>query len=787
MSRTLYRSGGCGALFGALALLAMSACQTGDSITGSMDDAAIADATIVTVGHGKLVGSHGRVLTPSRALIERTQRGYLDRLQREAGALGGGSAAAHARIASEVSDVLLADALYIDWLIDTVQPDDGATLRAVNATMRHLYLDTLAPSALPRSEREHTKGLGAAVAKRLAADGIHTNVSTANGGEKYIQECAAAGVPIPPPVFSEGWVNRGILDDEFIAAGEQAEVMQWTSDKPAGLCIALPRYLPGSDDIGLLGMICLGAVTSKVCFWDSPSSGPTFHRNVPVDIKQFVGGFDLDANGQGVCTDCHAGENPYIVHPERPPFVGFSQFGSHWYEPIVHPSWPQNPGPTNLLAGVSSPGRCDGCHDAGRSGGRFPAISTELAGYCAVVLGTAALNNALNGTMPPFGQSRSNFINHIDALRDACNAPPSTGKVVNVDVTDNPSFLSPPMVIDPLYACASKVAVRGAVLDATVKVFVNGSAVASHVARNPNHEEFNVPALVIGDVVTAQQKLGVLSAMSAPVTVRDHKVDYPAGLPAPTIDPTLVYECADLIAVRSVPGAKVTVFSNGGMPVSGTTATDWTMFGPAKHPFVVADKFTAKQSLCADSSPESDKVTAVTAPSSLPGPTFEPSQTYPGQQLVTVSSLTNGSHTSLGVSGTSAGGFSTPVSWWPDYDLKTALGRPLVSGDAITAQQKLCASGPTTKTPPTGKCEDLPAPRIYTPIAGTNYVTVWQAVPGARIRIYDGSNIEIGDGSGNVIVLGRNLVVGDVLTVVQQIGECTSKTGYRISVRAKKQ
>ncbi|MFY1832314.1 hypothetical protein ACN47A_40835 [Myxococcus fulvus] len=43
----------------------------------------------------------------------------------------------------------------------------------------------------------------------------------------------------------------------------------------------------------------------------------------------------------------------------------------------------------------------------------------------------------------------------------------------------------------------------------------------------------------------------------------------------------------------------------------------------------------------------------------------------------------------------------------------------------------------------------------------------------------------MGDGSGNVILLRRVLVPGDVLTVVQQLGDCTSLTAYRIGVREK--
>jgi hypothetical protein len=197
-------------------------------------------------------------------------------------------------------------------------------------------------------------------------------------------------------------------------------------------------------------------------------------------------------------------------------------------------------------------------------------------------------------------------------------------------------------------------------------------------------------------------------------------------------------------------------------------------------------QITAEQSLCADTSPVSDKVSAVKAPASMPAPSFDPPQVFAGQQLITVGSLTNGSHTRMTVSGAPAGEFSTPISHWSNYDLATALGHPLAGGDSVSAQQKLCVAGPENKTPPAGKCDELPAPRIFTPLAGTSFVVVWQAVPGARIRVYDASNTEIGDGSGSIITLSRVLTSSDVLTVVQQVGECTSKRAYRISVRGGK-
>ena len=58
-----------------------------------------------------------------------------------------------------------------------------------------------------------------------------------------------------------------------------------------------------------------------------------------------------------------------------------------------------------------------------------------------------------------------------------------------------------------------------------------------------------------------------------------------------------------------------------------------------------------------------------------------------------------------------------------------------------------------------------------------------ESVPGARTRVYDDDGDELGDGSGTVIMLKRAINVGDVITAVQQLGECTSRTAVRVSAR----
>ncbi|MGI9293990.1 MAG: hypothetical protein ACR2PS_08405, partial [Pseudomonadales bacterium] len=594
--------------------------------------------------------------------------------------------------------------------------------------------------------------------------------------------CRDAGVPIPDSIYDAPWDNRGIFDNEFISGSAFAELWYYESKEPEGACLALPRYATkDAKNAFLLGLICLGKETSKACFWDNPN-GKEFERGKPVAISEFVGGAALDTNGQGTCTACHAGENPFVVHPDKPPFAGLSQNlqPNNWHDPLVHPSWPQNPGPTNLLDTVNSSQRCDSCHQQGGAG-RFPNVSDPvLSQYCSVVLETSVFGGAKR-TMPQGGGSIWGYFSHIDALLSAC-----FGDSVVVDpIPDDESFISPPIIIEPLYACATQLAVSGTLLDAKVTVFINGVNVATEISRSPSQLNFDVPALQVGDIVTAVQEFdGLVSDPSNAATVRDHKVDFPAGLPKPDIDPDLIYECGNTIAVRHVPGAKLTVLVNGADPRSRNTSTGWSGIYPGKYPFDLGDEFTASIGLCADSSPISDKETAVSAPAAVNAPTLNPQQTYIGQELVNIENILHGAWVDMGeASFGDFGKFSTPVSWHNEYDVAAKLGAPISAGEQLYVGQTLCDKGPTTETPPADRCEDIPAPKIRIPLHGEDFVIVTESVPGARIHVFDASNIELGDGSGSIIALNRTLVAGEQITVTQSIGDCKGRYGYKVTVR----
>ena len=603
--------------------------------------------------------------------------------------------------------------------------------------------------------------------------------ATTAAGREYIEECRRAQVPIPPQWGGTGWTKLGNLTTNFLGLGNPTEVWRADSSSPKGLCVALPR-IAGSK-ISALGIICLGTESSNACFYDA--------SDVPVgakmDIEDFLSGADLF---NGVCTDCHAGENPFIVHPAEPLNMWPDNQPQAWHRPLIKPTWPQNPGPFGLLAQVpinplppDNDASCLTCHKQGQYG-RFPdvlALNAWKGGessYCRVVL-----RSAIGNTMPGPGSAHHK---HVQAMLAFCGqSTPPGGEVSPPETKDDPKVVSPPVVRGPLSACAEAVEVGGGIYGAKLTVAVNGTPGAPVTVTTPSRTIVPVPALASGDVVRAVQEAdGALSNPSNAVTVIDHTVAYPNGLPVPIIDPQVIYECGRTIAVRHVRGARITVFTNGADDVTYVSGGDWTNLPPKIRPFVLNHAYTAQQSLCTDKSQISASETAGPPTSPMPVPAIDPVPPIQGQQVVNLSNLANGALTT--VSESAAGDlavFSTAVSWRPEVDVATGLGRPLQPGDQLSVVSSLCEDAKVS-FPEARPCQRLDAPRIATPLVGDNFVTVTKAVPGARILVYDAALNEIGDGSGAQVGLTRAIVLGDILTVIQKLGRCTSSSAYQTGV-----
>lgn len=388
------------------------------------------------IGHGAMFDQNGQEVAPTAAFIRGAQTWYRNYLVEK---LTNSQRSRFNKLESRLTaglqldeqSQLVVNAHLIDWLIKTAKPQDSGRIQGKNNLMKS-FLETKLPEkpdiTLPRSQEpfkinpELDKRLRTESKAEMKPPGISFLVTGA-GGAAYRTLCQSNGVPIPPNIGTSGWVSRGLIPQTqlFILAGLQAEVLTYQSTSPVGMCVALPRFNT-SNQVQLDGVICLGQASSKACFWDNQKNGVKniFTRGTVVPFVNFGGGTEISAaNGAtgGVCSDCHAGENPYIIHDavlNSLASLGLPTFPNNWDDPIVPtdtPPWPENPGPMNA---PPVPAACAGCHVQGGAG-RFPHLSTALPGYC-----SAVLNNSIIKTMPPGAPGSMQLDAAVVAFKNWC-------------------------------------------------------------------------------------------------------------------------------------------------------------------------------------------------------------------------------------------------------------------------------------------------------------------------------------------------------------------------------
>ena len=405
-------------------IAAMSLCAWCVILT-SANQPALAQEPIAYIGHGAMFDRNGNQIAATPRLIESAQQFYLGtlsaltnqeqftRFKTERARLFEGWEWDH-------QSKLIANSALIDWLlheVDSSQLDDVQGKN--NLIKQQLQLRLFQPG----KGRRFT--LPVPLTDLLSASGsvgIEPLSSTTAQRQAYIDECAAVGVPIPPTWGTTQWINNGTLTTKFIGADlPYVEVFNYISSKPRGACIALPRAANNTADWDLLGIICLGQDTSKACFWDNQVNGQNtaIPQGTVKPLIEFEGGSGLEGGSGGRCTGCHTGENPYVIHPSSVLGV-VSVMGNDWYEPLVHPSWPQNRGPSNVLDNIPpAPAGCLGCHTQTGSG-RFPKISSQFnngGAYCGAVLQPAVADPG--GTMPP--GNPGGYPTHTTTLLDQCS------------------------------------------------------------------------------------------------------------------------------------------------------------------------------------------------------------------------------------------------------------------------------------------------------------------------------------------------------------------------------
>jgi hypothetical protein len=417
---------------------------------------------IAYVGHGAFFARDGRQIVPTAEFVARAQRWYRDQLiatldEKTRAELTTLEKRLVTGLAAEGQTRLQVTQRSLDWLLARAPQTKvtgrwRAKLAALASRLEWQLpagdeleeLRSLTPFELPQEIGKRLERPEFRLGSRAVA------LVTTNKGQAYLDECAASGVPIPPPIGvldpngTAGWRSLGFIPptEQFIV-GTPAEVRAFVA--PTGMCIALPRYTNASlTNVSLDGVICLSSTTSKVCFWDnSMNNGPNFTfasgDRIPIGVPNLAidplgryqaGGAEIEFAGGGECTDCHAGENPYIIHPNsnlggvfmgdlNSPPLNLPTFGPDRYDPIVGATWAQN---QLSHSEPLVPRACSTCHTLGGSGGRFPHLSNELPGYCGTVLA-----NAINRTMPLGAPGSQAGTPAMNTFRNWCNSAPSAG------------------------------------------------------------------------------------------------------------------------------------------------------------------------------------------------------------------------------------------------------------------------------------------------------------------------------------------------------------------------
>lgn len=469
---------------------------------------AVGEEPIAYIGHGVFFERGGRAITPTAEWVAKTQDWYRAHLMSALDPAGKAEFAGFEKrlisIKAEGQAALIVRQRGLDWLVANAPRARVAPSTIGKLSLLSYRLQWVLPVAGSKKRSSTPYTLDPAIQRQLDAPGLMLKrkrsggnlqmlasgtseaVSpTLNRGREYVEECRAQRVPIPPPINDltpgTGWVKEGFIRqaEQFIVQ-TPAEIRSYTT--PDGVCIALPRSLASDDNnprvgIDLDGVICLSRITSKVCIWDnqmwdpSMGRGQTFtfgwNERIPIGAPDLAvnprglyqaGGQELEGGSGGICTDCHAGENPFIVHPDTEllrervvspsvtalePIVPtltwgevatrLNQFAPQRYDPIVAGSWPQN---SLSHAEPLVPPVCLTCHVQGRFGaGRLPHLNSDLEGYCDTILTGAVqglpvsdrLPLGASPTMPTTAPGSQAGNAEVIAFRAWCGVPGTSG------------------------------------------------------------------------------------------------------------------------------------------------------------------------------------------------------------------------------------------------------------------------------------------------------------------------------------------------------------------------
>ncbi|MBX7191114.1 MAG: hypothetical protein K1X94_03600 [Sandaracinaceae bacterium] len=261
--------------------------------------------------------------------------------------------------------------------------------------------------------------------------------------------------------------------------------------------------------------------------------------------------------------------------------------------------------------------------------------------------------------------------------------------------------------------------------------------------------------------------------------------------PVPNIEQPL-YECGLTLGISDVSlGVTVSVVNE---PVGGPSSAAVAPFvargsavwvgAPERHR--PTSRFRARSEICGVSA-EGPLETVIPSADGPPEPLDPPvivNQTLiAGQQRIELDGAVYGAVAQVRVDGVVRRAIVTARPG-DRFSMTVPTIRP---GQLVSVGQSLCGAaatfGPTTIAT---TCPGLPPPQVRLPRTGDRFLDVQVSWPGARITAFVGTE-EIADGSAPRLTYVRPLREGEVVTVFQTVGTCTSRMAFRATTRCTQQ
>ena len=134
-----------------------------------------------------------------------------------------------------VSDDILANGLYLDWLIDQAEPERISTDSITINALRWYYISNIQDDPLPSIiDGYWTKGIDINLVWDLKHEGLDLFEEVNSADSDYRNACISAGVPVPETLFEQEWESFGILGDLLGNIKPHTDLEIYLSEEPAG-------------------------------------------------------------------------------------------------------------------------------------------------------------------------------------------------------------------------------------------------------------------------------------------------------------------------------------------------------------------------------------------------------------------------------------------------------------------------------------------------------------------------------------------------------------------------